>query len=104
VGLPRQLGEVRDDPGPAELARLIRGLRTELVLLRDSLPPLAPSALPTPVPPSRRQAASQVAANAAKYVTLTVGVLGIAAQVAAVFKPGLVGPLQTLIQLLGGTP
>lgn len=107
-----------DTPGPKEMARLIRGLRQDLVLLRDTLPQQlaavvqgavqsgggAPSVPVTPVPPSRKQAATQVVTNAAKWTTIAVGVLGIAAQIASQFKPGLVGPIQTVIQLLGGTP
>lgn len=85
VGLPRPaLGESDAEapgPGPQEMARLIRGLRQD-----------------------RRQAATRAVSDVAKYTTLAVGVLGIAAQVASQFKPGLVGPIQTLIQLLGGAP
>lgn len=112
--LGRPAPEIEQEPpptGPYELAYLIRGLRHDLVLLREEIgsltPPQAPAVPLTPVPPSKRQAAALAVGNVAKYTTLAVGVLGLAAQVAAMFKPGLVGPIQTLIELvrgLGGAP
>lgn len=108
--LPSALGADSDLPGPREMARLIRGLRQDLVVFRDALPQLlqsvqaSPPVPLTPVPPSRKKAATQVVTNAAKWTTIVVGVLGIAAQIAAQFKPGLVGPIQTVIQMLGGSP
>lgn len=97
----------REPPSREEVGALIGEVRQLLVLLRPQLPtpqPELPSPPLTPVPPSRRQAAALVVTNAAKWTTIAVGVLGLAAQVAAAFKPGLVGPIQTLIQLLGGSP
>lgn len=57
--------------------------------------------------PSRAARAAQAAqtvgrgaAGFGKYSAIALGVLSIAAQVAAQFKPGLVGPIQLALQLL----
>lgn len=75
-------------------------LRRELVLLREALPPTRD----TLSPPSKRQQAAKAVSDVAKWTTIAVGVLGVATQVAAMFRPDLVGPLQTLLKLLGGAP
>lgn len=99
-----------DTPSPKEVARLIRGLRQDLVLFRDTLPQLlqsvqaAPSVPLTPVPPSKRQTAVQAGGALAKWTTIVMGVLGLAATVAHQFRPDLEGPIQFLIKFLGGTP
>lgn len=43
-----------------------------------------------------------VAACGAKYTAIATGVVGLALQVASAFRPDLVSPLQTLMNLLGG--
>jgi hypothetical protein len=51
--------------------------------------------------------AAQTGGSLGKYSLIVIGALGVAAQVAAIFKPGIVGPIQTLIQMLqalGGHP
>jgi hypothetical protein len=99
-----------DTPSPKEVARLIRGLRQDLVLFRDTLPQLlqsvqaAPPVPLTPVPPSKRQTAVQAGGALAKWTTIVMGVLGLAATVAHQFRPDLEGPIQFLIKFLGGTP
>lgn len=75
-------------------------LRRELVLLREALPPTRD----TLSPPSKRQQATKAMSDVAKWTTIAIGVLGVATQVAAMFRPDLVGPLQTLLKLLGGAP
>lgn len=75
-------------------------LRQEMVLLREALPTKAD----TLSPPSKRQQAARAVSDVAKWTTLAIGVLGVAVQVAAMFRPDLVGPLQTLLKLLGGAP
>lgn len=91
---------------PYDLVKLLLATRAEMALLNERLRnlPAPSSSQPPPLPQTKRQAAAQVVGNAAKWTTIAVGVLGIAAQIASQFKPGLVGPLQTLIQLLGGSP
>jgi hypothetical protein len=85
----------------AEVTRLTRDiavLRQELVLTRDRLPGPPPEG--QDAAPTKTQAVARVAGGSSKWVLIALGVLGVAAQVAAQFKPGLVSPLQTLIQLL----
>jgi hypothetical protein len=98
-------GGISNVPGPGEMAGLIRGLRQDIVLLREHLPivpPAGPSVMPTTVPPpSKRQVAGKAAAGTVKWVFIANGALGFAVQLAAQFKPGLVGPLQLLGQFLG---
>jgi hypothetical protein len=87
-------------PTMAEVTRLARDisvLRQELALTRDRLPGPAPEGQPAP---TRAKVAAQVAGGSSKWVLIALGALGVAAQVAAQFKPGLVSPLQTLIQML----
>lgn len=67
----------------------------------DVPPSSAGGASLTPAP--RRSIAVQAAVKTGslgKYTLIVLGALGVAAQVAAVFKPNIVGPIQTLIQLL----
>lgn len=55
-----------------------------------------------PAKPSKMLVVAGHTWNLTKILVVITGVLGIAAQVAAQFKPELVSPLQTLKQLLGG--
>lgn len=50
--------------------------------------------------PSLAVQAAKSTAGFGKYGLMVLGALGLAAQIAAVYRPGLVGPLQTLIQML----
>lgn len=59
-------------------------------------------ALATDARPSMAVQAAQKAAGFGKYSLIIIGALGVAAQIAAQFRPGLVGPIQVLIELLGG--
>jgi hypothetical protein len=45
--------------------------------------------------------AGKAALNVGKYTAVIVGVLGLAVQVASLWRPDLVGPLQTLLKLFG---
>lgn len=111
--MPDTVRTRRDEMPPPELEKppLTRGeasltreeaslLRQEIILLREALP-TRPESL---TPPSRRQQAAKAVSDVARWTAITVGVLGVATQVAAMFRPDLVGPLQTLIKLLGGSP
>jgi hypothetical protein len=67
--------------------------------------PAAPPAAPSQPPPaSKRQVAGQVAAattfNLAKWGTFAIGILGIAAQIAKVWRPSLVAPLDQALDLV----
>lgn len=83
---------------PYELVDLIRGLRAELVFHRQAL-----AAAVTPAPRAKAGALA-LTGNVAKWGAVAVGVLGVASQIAAMFRPDLVGPIQTVIQLIGGAP
>ncbi len=74
---------VRDDVGSA-----LRSL---------SVAPLPAASVPTP---SLAAKAAQKTVGVTRYGLIALGALGVAAQIAAQFKPGMVGPIQTLIQLL----
>jgi hypothetical protein len=50
--------------------------------------------------PSLAVQAAKATSGFGKYGLMALGALGLAAQIAAVYRPGLVGPLQTLIQML----
>jgi hypothetical protein len=85
-------------------------LRRELVLRRERLPPRA-SERPNPepgtpsVPPkSRAIVALSTAGRAGQILTIAIGVLGIAAEIAAVFRPDLQGPIEFARQFLKGIP
>jgi hypothetical protein len=96
VTQPADLGPGDTQPVTISQAEKLRAMlavvQREVALLRAQLPQ----------PEAASKTAMQHAGGAVKWVTLAVGVLGIAAQVAAELKPGLVGPIQTLLQLLGG--
>lgn len=102
--LPDTVRTRRDEMPPPEPLPLSEEtgylLRQELVLLREALP-TKPETLS---PPSKRQQAAKAVSDVAKWTTIAIGVLGVAVQIAAMFRPDLVGPLQTVIKLLGGTP
>lgn len=73
-------------------------LRQELVLLREALP-TRPESLS---PPSKRQQATRALLDVGKYTAIVAGVLGLVTEVARIWRPDLVGPLETLRRLLGG--
>lgn len=58
----------------------------------------------TPAPsaprPSLAAAAGKATVGAGRNILMALGALGVAAQIAAIYRPGLVAPLQTLIDLL----
>jgi hypothetical protein len=60
-----------------------------------------PSSPPKPRP-SLPAAAAQHAVAGAKWLALAVGVLGIAAQIAKVWRPSLAAPLDQAVELLKG--
>ena len=83
----------------------------ELALLRDGIGSLTPGPMlppppdTEPAPASRRDKAMGALRFTGKGSTLllaAVGALGVAVQLASAFKPGLVGPIQTLLELLKG--
>lgn len=113
-GVAGQLHGARNDlDALTERVRLIQqdaaesvGVAAELRKRLLELPPSSAgggSLSPQPRPSMAVQAA-QKASSFGKYSLIVIGALGVAAQVAAQFKPGLVGPIQVLIQLLGGQP
>lgn len=84
---------------PYDLVKLLLATRSEVALLNERL---RASNAPAEVAstPTKAQAVAKVAGGSSKWMLIALGALGVAAQVAAQFKPGLVSPLQTLIQLL----
>ena len=96
--LARQMERLSEDPKD----EMIRELRQTIVLYRERLTALqtntAPSLVPE-APKSRAVAASKAALNVGKYTAVVIGVLGLAMQVAAIWRPDLVGPLQSLLRL-----
>jgi hypothetical protein len=114
-GVAGQLHGARNDiDGLQERVRLLQQDSLENVRVAAELKkrmvelPLPPSAGGSSLTPEPRKSmavqAAQKAGSFGKYSLIVIGALGVAAQVAAVFKPGLVGPIQMLIQLLGGQP
>lgn len=87
------------EPTAAEIARLIRGLRGDLVLFRQLLEETA-----TPVAAELEELPKRglTLVGAAKWFFLANGALEFATQVAAIFKPDLVGPLQALREAIRG--
>lgn len=81
-----------------------KGLHAKLDKLAPPAAPDAPAAPPaTPSQPpaaSKRQVAAATTMNLAKWGTLAIGVLGIAAQIAKVWRPSLVAPLDQALDLL----
>ncbi len=101
--LRREVERLSEDPKDAE----IRDLRMTNVLYRErlaavqaSMPNTSPSLTPE-APKSRAVVAGKAALNVGKYTAVIVGVLGLAVQVASLWRPDLVGPLQTLLKLFG---
>lgn len=95
-------GARNDLDGVAERLRLVQ---QDVAALKKSAP--VPAPLLTGTTPPGDAARPSLAAQAmlktvgwGKYGLIALGALGVASQVAAQFKPGLVGPIQTLIQLL----
>jgi hypothetical protein len=92
-------GAPREEPTtPAEIARLIRGLRGDLVLFRVLLETATPASAELEELPRR----GLTLVGAAKWFFLANGALEFATQVAAIFKPDLVGPLQALREAIRG--
>ncbi|HEU4580912.1 MAG TPA: hypothetical protein VFS67_21785 [Polyangiaceae bacterium] len=101
-GVPRVV-----PPEPAPLPNvldLIAALRQDVVLLRESLPPHGPSFVPTDPPPSKGQVAARAVGKGSQWLMIAIGALGVAAQIAHIYRPDLEGPIQVAIKLLGGTP
>jgi len=67
-------------------------------------PSAAGVALSPDVRPSMAVKAGKATLSFGKYTAIALGVLGVAGQIAAQLKPGLVGPIQIALQLLGGSP
>lgn len=73
----------------------------ELALLRQQTPGGSTNdTMPSPAPASLRKQIAGHTVNIAKWATLTIGVLGIAAQVAKIRHPELVAPLDQLLDLV----
>lgn len=109
---PSSVGAELEAGGPQEMARLIRGLRQDLVLFRDTLPQLlqsvqaAPAVPATPVPPSQRTRARKALAgligvSAAAGVTAILTLLG---GIAAKRWPAYAELISGVVQALGGGP
>lgn len=98
---PRSGGSPDEPTGPYEMARLIRGLRYDLVQFRELLAH-APASVPPPPSSPTPPAHKLTVGTAAKWFFLANGALEFAVQVAAMFKPDLVGPLQALREMLRG--
>ncbi len=101
VLLSREVEQMSEDPRD----QMIRDLRLTNILYREKLtaanmPNTSPSPIPEP-PKSRAVMAAGAAMNVGKYTALAVGVLGLAVQVASIWRPDLVGPLQNLLKLFG---
>lgn len=83
----------------------IDGLHEKLQLVTEglgklSLPATGSSQDPDPPRPSLPVQAAKTTFKAGQYLLIGIGALGVVAQVAALYKPGLVAPIQTLIDLL----
>ncbi len=101
VLLSREVEQMSEDPRD----QMIRDLRLTNILYREKLtaanmPNTSPSPIPE-APKSRAVLAAGAAMNIGKYTALAVGVLGLAVQVASIWRPDLVGPLQNLLKLFG---
>lgn len=98
-GVASQLHGARNDiDGLTERLKLVH---EGLAQLGNPSPPATGSSLPAVAPrPSMAAQAAKGTVKAGQYVLIALGALGVAAQVAALYKPGLVGPIQTLIDLL----
>jgi hypothetical protein len=73
----------------------------ELALLRQQTPGGSTNdTMPSPAPTSLPKAIAGHTVNVAKWGTLAIGVLGIAAQVAKLWRPSLVAPLDQLLDLV----
>ena len=62
--------------------------------------PLAPKPAEEAPRPSLAAQAARKTAGVSRHILMALGVLGVASQIAAQFRPGMVGPIQTLIELL----
>ena len=86
------------------LAGQLQGVRNDIDEIRQriSTPP-APATSGAPAArPSLAVQAGKATLNLGKWTAVVLGALALAGQIAAQFKPGLVGPIQMAIQLIGG--
>lgn len=97
-GVASQIHGARNDiDGLTERLKLVQ---QGLVSIQSVPPPSAPAPSAAPPRPSMAVQAAKTSVKAGQYVLIALGALGVAAQVAAIFQPGLVAPIQTLIDLL----
>lgn len=82
-----------------KLFTLASVMRKELALLSQRLEPFQPKTTSAPPLPAHK---ALTAGKAAQWFLIANGALALAGEVATVFKPELVGPLQALGKLLGG--
>jgi hypothetical protein len=89
------LAELRFDVFHRELAlirqQIVPDAKTSSGSTNDTMPSPAPTSLPMQI--------AGHTMNVAKWGTLAIGVLGIAAQVAKVWRPSLVAPLDQLLDI-----
>ncbi len=76
-------------------------LHQELALLRQTAARQSPPDVPDTIPPVSARAKAK-AGKALPWLGYAALVLGAAAQIAASLKPGLVGPIQALLDLVKG--
>ncbi len=100
VAVSKQIALLRNDLD--EISAKQSAVRQDVgVVLRSvSAAPPAGDISPATPTPSLAVKAAQKTVGVTRYGLIALGALGVAAQVAALFKPGMVGPIQTLIQLL----
>lgn len=98
-------GPRRDEIPPPALDMLTETtaqlLRRELALTRETLPTLPAMASPSLPPPSKARQATSAVVALGKYTAIATGIIGLAVQIATIWRPDLVGPLQVLGKLLG---
>jgi len=92
-GVASQLHGARND---------VDGLTERLKLVQRGLVELkqVSSSMPAPARPSMAVVAAKGTVKFAVALLVAIGALGVAAQVAAIYEPRLVAPIQTLIDLL----
>jgi len=91
--------EVETEPGLGLLALKAENarLRRERNEARDAL-----SGSDSVPPPTRRQKAVGATVGTVQWLGVATLLVTVAVQIASAYRPGLVGPLQQLLQLLGG--
>jgi hypothetical protein len=98
--LNREVEQMSEDPRE----QTIRDLRQTIVLYRERLTALSATQSPVPSdapPKSKAMAVAGSAWNATKVLGVVTLLLTLAGQLAAIYRPGLVGPLQALLDALG---